>query len=62
MSNLGSYQWLTTTAKRFGSPANMLAIFGLACFSAGFLFEKITDAISIRLIKASKKEYEDGQI
>ena len=46
MSNLGSYQWLTSTAKKFGSPENMLFVFGITLFFAGRLYQKISDRIA----------------
>lgn len=30
MSNLGAYQWMTTTAKKVGGPVNLLAVVGVA--------------------------------
>ena len=60
MSNLGPYQWLTTTAKKFGSPANMLIAFGLVCFAGGYIFKKIIDDSNIRRLELYQKEYVNG--
>ena len=60
MSNLGSYQWLTTTAKKFGSPRNMLIVFGVICFSGGYFFKKIIDTISDKRREEYYKEYANG--
>ena len=60
MSNLGSYQWLTTTAKKFGSPRNMLIIFGAVCFTGGYLFNKIINDISSNKLELSNKECVNG--
>jgi hypothetical protein len=60
MSNLGSYQWLTATAKKFGSPTNMLIAFGVVCFTGGYLFKKIINDISNKRLELSHKEYANG--
>lgn len=66
MSNLGLYQWFTTTAKKVGGPANLILLIGTggygvlrvaeACVKAGG--KQIT-----KLIKEHKKdESEEGSI
>ena len=57
MSNLGSYQWLTTTAKKFGSPVNMFIVFGAICFAGGYILKKFIDDNNIRKLELYQKEY-----
>ena len=37
MSNLGSYQIITTLSKKVGGPLNLALIFGATCFTVGMI-------------------------
>ena len=54
MSNLGEYQWITTTAKKVGGPINLLLLAG----ATGAVIYKSSEVVikqSIRIVKARRK-------
>ena len=58
MSNLGGYQWLTTTAKKVGGPINLV----LMIASTGVAIYKGSEVVIKKSIKAVKKKYDDKKL
>lgn len=58
MSNLGGYQWLTTTAKKVGGPINLMLITA----STGAAIYKSSEIVIKNSIKAVKKKYDDKKL
>ena len=58
MSNLGGYQWLTTTAKKVGGPINLMLITA----STGAAIYKGSEVVIKKSIKAVKKKYDDKKL
>lgn len=54
MSNLGAYQTMTTTAKKFGGPYGLAALIAFACYGVGKLIE-ISVKAGARYLQAKKK-------
>lgn len=57
MSNLGSYQMLTTVAKKVGGPKNLIAL--IAC--GGYLSVRLVEAASRKVFKLIKTSLEHNQ-
>lgn len=54
MSNLGAYQTMTTTAKKFGGPYGLAAFIAFAGYGVGKLIE-ISVKAGARYVRAKKK-------
>ena len=53
MSNLGAYQWITTTSKKVGGPVNLLLLTGMAG-AAVYKFGEIAVVKCVRAVKEHK--------
>ena len=66
MSNLGAYQWLTTTAKKLGGPKNFVMIVagsGAAVYKGGeFLIKKAVKEMKKRMSKEKLLEIGDTKL
>ena len=61
MSNLGAYQTMTTTAKKFGGPYGLAAFIALAGYGVGKLIE-ISVKTGARYLRAKKKPDQPKQL
>lgn len=55
MSNLGAYQWITTTSKKVGGPVNLLLLTGMAG-AAVYKFGEIAVVKCVRAVKKHKAQ------
>ena len=61
MSNLGAYQTMTTTAKKFGGPYGLAALIAFAGYGVGKLIEISVNA-GARYLQAKKKPDQTKQL
>lgn len=55
MSNLGAYQWLTTTAKKVGGPKNLVMIIAGSGAVSGAVVYKSSEFLIKKVVKEMKK-------
>ncbi len=57
MSNLGAYQWITSTSKKVGGPINLLLLTGATGAITGTVAYKLSEISVKKLIKAIKAHH-----
>lgn len=67
MSNLGAYQWITSTSKKVGGPINLLLLTGATGAITGTIAYKLSEVgikkfINSRQSKKSKQLISNGQV